>query len=228
MKDFCLLGLVALLLAVSCVQEQYEPALCGTNGEIKPMAVSVRGINVEPRRLDLYIGQTKQLTATVYPADAGDKRVRWTQSVGVASVDQNGNVRGLAAGNASVTAHSLDGDYQSTARIFVTKNAVASVRIEHSGDIILTKGEIFDLKALAIGEDPSAAPSYPSLRWSSTVPDVASIDPETGRVRAKAAGEALIEATSVNDTGKKAACKVTVLDAGPACEGGVGFKHWDF
>jgi uncharacterized protein YjdB len=139
-------------------------------------------------------------------------------------VDKEGNVTGVSQGWAAITVHTIDGDYQSTARVKVSVNGVASVRLSHPDGIILTRGEKFDLSALAIGEDRSAPPSKPALKWSSSDTNVATVEAQRGQVRALNTGTALITVTSEADGTKTAVCPVTVLDAGPACEGGVGFK----
>lgn len=58
----------------------------------------------------VYIGKTRQLTATVLPADADDKTVLWSSSnTAVATVDANGLVTGVANGSATITATTNDG-----------------------------------------------------------------------------------------------------------------------
>lgn len=53
---------------------------------------------------------TTQLTATVTPADATNKKVTWTSSdEAVATVDSTGLVTGVAAGTATITATAQDG-----------------------------------------------------------------------------------------------------------------------
>ena len=54
--------------------------------------------------------------------------------------------------------------------------------------------------------------------------NVAAVEADRGRVRALNTGTALITVTSEADGTKAAVCPVTVLEAGPACEGGVDFK----
>ena len=229
MKDFCFVGLWALLFAVACTSvglegfEQMTPPAQVAQAASGP--VRVRSVDVNPRLLELYVGQTKPLTVTINPSNATDQSVRWTHSGGgIAYVDKEGNVTGVSQGWAAITVHTIDGDYQSTARVKVSVNGVASVRLSHPDGIILTRGEKFDLSAFAIGEDRSAPPSKPALKWSSSDTNVAAVEADRGRVRALNTGTALITVTSEADGTKTAVCPVTVLEAGPACEGGVGFK----
>lgn len=229
MKNLRFSGMLAVILAASCSVDRIGPE--GASGEfhsVQPCTVSVTRVYVQPRLLNLYIGQKGQLTVTVYPSDATDKRVRWTNSIGGGAwVDQNGLVTTYGKGWTNVTVHTLDGDYQSTARVHVTCNNVAGVEFEHADTVVLTRGERFDLQAHAIGEDRAAPPSYPGLEWTSSDPQAVSVDPDTGRVTALASGEALITATSASDKAISASCRVVVLNAGPSAEGGIGFRDID-
>ena len=226
MKDFCVVMAMAIVLASSCMKEGIG---AGVPVVEQLQTVPMAGVSVSPLNLDLYIGQTKQLTPSFRPRNATNKDVRWTCSAGgVIALDQKGNVRGVHPGYATVVVHTVDGDYQATCYVRVTKNDVDSIAISHPKGILLTKGETFDLSARALGADRSAEPSFPSLVWSSGTQGVACVDASTGRVTALSGGTAVISATSVDDTSKVACCKVTVLDVGPACEGGIGFKNWDF
>lgn len=64
---------------------------------------------------NVYIGKTRQLSATVLPVDADDKSVSWTSSNNnIATVDSNGLVTGVAAGSATITATTTDGGLTAT------------------------------------------------------------------------------------------------------------------
>ena len=78
------------------------------------MTVNVYANYVESVELDkaeavLDLGKTVELKATVNPADADDKTLRWTSSnTAVATVDANGKVTAVAVGNAVITCESMD------------------------------------------------------------------------------------------------------------------------
>ena len=75
-----------------------------------PTDVPVTGVELDATELELEVGGTAVLTATVLPEDATDKTVTWTSSApGIASVDENGTISGLSAGNAVVTVTTTDG-----------------------------------------------------------------------------------------------------------------------
>lgn len=76
-------------------------------------------ISLSPQSLVLEIGETHQITATVAPSG---KTLSWTSDdTGIASVDNNGNVKGVAPGTATITA-SADKSSQ-TCEVTVTGGA---------------------------------------------------------------------------------------------------------
>ena len=84
--------------------------------------VHATSIELNQESAGLNEGETLQLTATVMPEDASDKSVTWsTSDASVASVDQNGLVTAVAAGNATITASTIDGS-ELTATCEVTVN----------------------------------------------------------------------------------------------------------
>ena len=68
--------------------------------------VAVTSVAVSPKTLDLEVGQTGTLTATVTPNDATDKTVTWqvTKGKDVVSINADGKVTALKAGSAEITA----------------------------------------------------------------------------------------------------------------------------
>lgn len=72
--------------------------------------VLVTGITISPSSASIITGNTTTLTATVSPSNATNKALSWTSSnTGVATVSSSGVVTGVAAGSATITAHSTDG-----------------------------------------------------------------------------------------------------------------------
>ena len=67
--------------------------------------VAVTSVAVSPKTLNLEVGQTGTLTATVKPDNATNKTVTWTTSdAKVATVDNNGVVTAVGKGTATITA----------------------------------------------------------------------------------------------------------------------------
>lgn len=63
------------------------------------------GISINKKNMDLIVGQRQKLVATVTPSNATNKTVTWSSSDNsIATVDANGFVKGVLAGQVTVTA----------------------------------------------------------------------------------------------------------------------------
>lgn len=84
-------------------------------------SIAVTGVSVSPTTASIQVGETRQLTGTISPSNASNKTIIWTSSnSNVATVNTNGLVSGLAAGDATITARSEDGNFTATSVITVT------------------------------------------------------------------------------------------------------------
>ena len=81
----------------------------------------VTGVTLTPETATLtQAGQSVQLTATVAPADAANKKVTWTTSDSrVAAVDENGKVTAVGNGTCTITATTEDGSFTAICTIKV-------------------------------------------------------------------------------------------------------------
>ena len=74
----------------------------------------VTSVSLSPTSETLVVGKKLQLTATVLPTDATNQQITWTSSQpSVATVDENGLVKALAAGTTEITATAADGSGKS-------------------------------------------------------------------------------------------------------------------
>ena len=85
----------------------------------------VTGINLNKSSLTMDALGTFQMTASVYPDGANDKRITWSSSdPAIASVDENGLVTALKKGTATITAAAMDGSgVKSTCKVTVSNTA---------------------------------------------------------------------------------------------------------
>jgi len=84
-------------------------------------SIDVTGVTVSPTTASVVVGATRQLSAAVAPSDATDKTVTWTSSDATkATVNGSGLVTAVAAGTATITAKTTDGNKTSTSVITVT------------------------------------------------------------------------------------------------------------
>ncbi len=165
---------------------------------------SVNKLTLDIGSASIYSGKTKQLTATVYPKTALDKSVKWYSSNSkVATVDENGLVKGISNGTVTITCKTNDGGITETCTITV-KTAVKSVSLNKTeATVYATKS--FTLKPTVL---PAEA-SNKAVTWKSDNEKVATVD-ENGKVYGVGSGTATITCTTKNRS-KTATCVVTVL-----------------
>ena len=161
----------------------------------------VTGISLSGSGILVNAGSSQRLSALVEPADATDKKVKWSSSdSSVARVSSNGTVSGRKAGTAVVTATSSNGLTASCAVTVlqpVKRIALNSTRLK------LSRGHTFQ----AIATPSPADATDKTLAWTSSNPAVATVD-ETGLIAGLMDGSCVITVTAAS--GKSAAIKVTV------------------
>ena len=176
--------------------------------------VAVTGVSLDNTLLLISVGESRKLSATVKPSGATNKEVSWTSNnESVATVDSNGNVKGLKEGSATITVTTKDGSKTATCKVTVSKPvstiAVTGVSLNKTS-LSLTVGESQSLSATV---SPSNA-SDKSVSWKSSDTSVATVD-GSGNVKAVKAGTATITVTT-KDGSKTATCKVTVKSSSVA------------
>ena len=83
-------------------------------------AVSVTGVTLDPTELSLYTGESKPLTATVQPADATNQDVTWSSNNNAVATVENGTVKAVGEGEATITVTTAEGSYTATCAVKVT------------------------------------------------------------------------------------------------------------
>jgi hypothetical protein len=87
--------------------------------EVKRVAVT--GVELNKTSITIDEGNSYQLQATVKPADATNKKVEWTsEDEKIATVDSTGLVKGIKAGNTTITVTTEDGGFTATCSVNVT------------------------------------------------------------------------------------------------------------
>ena len=174
--------------------------------EPTPPVVSVTGVTLNKTSISLLVGDSETLTATVSPKDAANKKVTWKSSnAAIASVDANGKVTGVKAGEATITVTTEDGGKTATCKVTVSDKEikVTGVKLNKSETSLLVGGNE-TLTATVLPEDATNQ----NVTWKSDKPEIATVD-ANGKVTAVKVGEATITVTT-EDGGKTATCKVTV------------------
>ena len=155
--------------------------------------------------LALTKGQTQKLTATVAPANATKKEVKWsTSNKNVATVSPSGLVTAKSAGTATITCTAQDGSgVKATCKVTVTV-PVSGIQLSQTS-AALTVGDTLTLTKTIY---PSDATNQ-AVTWTSSSDAVASVD-SNGKITAKTAGSAVITCKSVSDNSVVGICNVTV------------------
>ena len=106
--------------------EPYDQAKHNTYKYVKVEPTKVTGVKLNKENLSINVGQSETLTPEFTPADPAIKTVTWTSSdKTVASVDENGTVKAVGVGSATITVTTTDGKYTATCTVTVT-NASSS------------------------------------------------------------------------------------------------------
>lgn len=205
---FKALAAIALLALSACTQE-----------EINQLLNSVNSIKLDQTQVEMTVGETLHLFATVDPFNGDTKVVTWTSSSpDVASVKGTeipdvtginmpaGEVTALKEGETTITAKA--GDKSATCKVIVKKKAddggggntgaVTELKLDKA-EVHMSPGQVWQLNA-------TVKPEGASISWSSNKTDVATVDRE-GKVTAVALGEAVITASAGEKT---AQCLVKV------------------
>jgi uncharacterized protein YjdB len=171
--------------------------------------VDVASITVSPATVSLIEKSTKQLTGTIAPVTATDKIVTWSSSDNtIATVDSKGMVTAIAPGKVFIKVITEDGAKKDSSTVTVTSIPPASISV--TGVSITTGTITLDVNAaqtLTAIIAPGNATNK-NVIWSSNNNTIATVS-ATGVVTAKAAGTAIITATT-EDGAKTTICTVTV------------------
>lgn len=101
-----------------------------------PATVNVTGVELDVPSANLKVGGTTKLTQTVKPANATNKDVTWQSgNESVATVDDTGLVTAKAAGTATITVKTVDGNFTATCAVTVQAQAsqpVVDAKITYS------------------------------------------------------------------------------------------------
>ena len=207
-KFFTVLAAIAMLALSACTQE-----------EINQFLNSVNSIKLDQTQVEMTVGETLHLFATVDPFNGDTKVVTWTSSSpDVASVKGTeipdaaginmpaGEVTALKEGETTITASA--GDKSATCKVIVKKKAddggggntgaVTELKLDKA-EVHMSPGQVWQLNA-------TVKPEGASISWNSNKTDVATVDRE-GKVTAVALGEAVITASAGE---KSAQCLVKV------------------
>jgi len=176
-------------------------SICACDKQTKEAEVVVSSVALNQNSIELIIGGTSQLKATVSPSNATEKSISWASSKpSVATVSGSGLVSAIAEGSATITASC--GGKSATCSVAVSKGVVAVTSVAlNKTTLELTEGDSETLTATVKPDDATDK----TVTWSTSDASVAMV--EGGKVTAIKEGTATITAKAGD---KSAECKVTV------------------
>ncbi len=163
----------------------------------------VESIVLSQTTLSLMRGKSVQLTASVTPADFTDVAAWKSSDPAVVTVDDNGMVKAVAAGTATVSF--VAGQKKAVCQATVVQ-PVTSISLNQK-TLSLDGGDTFQLVVTEV--KPSTAQNQ-KVTWSSSDENVATVSPD-GLVTAYRRGTADIIATAQDGSGVSARCTVAVI-----------------
>ena len=181
--------------------------------------ISSTGLSVSPSSISLTVGEDVSLNTSFTPQNTTLQTVTWASSnTNVATITSTGLVRAKALGTTTVTATAKD---NSSVIGTATINVVQTVSGDESTQnptVVSVSVSPATLSLSLSGTKTATLTAIVSVlngasqgvTWSTSNSSVATVS--SGAVTAKAAGTAIITATSTYDSNKKGTCTVTVTN----------------
>ncbi len=109
-------GVAAGTATITATTANGKTATCS----VTVQAVAVTGVSLNKTSTSLQIGGSETLTATVMPTDATNKNTTWESSNPAVATVNNGQVKAIAEGSATITVKTVDGNKTATCSVTVT------------------------------------------------------------------------------------------------------------
>jgi len=166
----------------------------------------VTGVTVSPATGTVNVGDTLQLTCTIAPENATDKEVEWTSTdTKVATVDEEGLVKGVGGGFTIIKCTTADGDYMSYSLITVEEK-VTTITIDETAEVGV--GKKLKLTATVSGEKATNK----NVKWASSNKKICKVS-KSGVIKGIKAGTVTIRVKATDGSGVYADCEVKVIKA---------------
>ena len=190
--------------------------------------VAVSGVSLDQESIELVIGGTQQLSATIAPENASEKGLTWSvefPSTGkkneddptlIATVSEEGLVTAISPGEVNVVVKTKDGDFTASANVVVSGIPVTGITLDKETADLKVGGTLQLVATIA----PESA-TEKGLSWSVDFPseskisevaptDIATVS-EAGLVTAISAGNIVVTATTT-DGNHTASVSITITN----------------
>ena len=162
-----------------------------------PSVVAVTGVKLSAIGIELPVGGSKRLSATITPSNATNKDVTWSSdNTSVAAVNASGLITAKGEGTATVTVRTGDGGYTATCKITVVPvTAPEKVEISVSADSL----KYMETTKVNVSELPVGY----TVQYSSSDESIAKVD-SNGNIKAVGKGTATITVKVIDPNGNVA------------------------
>lgn len=181
---------------------EYENLFATCNITVKP---SVTSITLSETEVELNTGEFVTLEATVKPDDAANKKLIWSSSDESVAKVYDGNVVGIADGEATIYVIAEGNpDISASCKVVVRTHVTKIILSENN--VTLKEREFKEITATVLPDDATNS----EILWSSSDASVASA--QNGLILAHKSGTAVIRVDSTDGSGVFAECNVVVTD----------------
>ena len=165
----------------------------------------VSGLLINFTEKTIYIKEKFKLKVSVTPSNATELDVTWVSSnTKIATVDENGEVTGVAGGTAIITCKTKDGGYSANCVLTVLEG-VTNISLNYQTYYL---GVDKSVTLVATVSSPSA--TNQEIRWSTSDSDIATVN-QKGKVTGKKKGNVTITATAMDGSDAEATCEIQVV-----------------
>lgn len=162
-------------------------------------------IDINKSSVNILVGQSYRLKATITPGNVTNGKVNWISSNSrIATVSSSGKVNAKRKGTVTITAATKDGSGKKETCKITVKQPVTKIQFAKK-KITLKKGNSCKLKVSVL---PANA-NNKTLKWKTENSKIAKVS-ATGKVTAQKKGTVNITARAKDGSGKKCTCKIVV------------------
>jgi uncharacterized protein YjdB len=170
------------------------------------IVIPLTGIALNQTTLNLYKGETGDITVNYTPANTTQTGVTWSSNTPAVAAVSGGRVTAAGEGTATITATSTTGGYSASCAVTVTLPPLTGISLTPNPLVI----GVGTTGSFAVSYIP-AATVQTGVTWTSGDTTVATVDSDTGVITAAAVGTATITATSAVNPGISKTATVNVV-----------------
>ena len=176
--------------------------------EVVVNADTISSMSADKKKIEIGGGGEYQCKLTIQPENAADKDIIWESSDNnIATVDNNGLIKGIAQGTATITVTDKVTGIKTSVEVDVTGTLLPESMSFKESAVTLEIGDVYNSELVIV---PDNITDRSSIYYTTDI-NVASVTNE-GVITAKGAGTCTIEAYYEKDNTVVAYLEVTVID----------------